>query len=169
MKRSQKIEFQFACDQSWDDMPWHEAERYCERCKHQVLDLTQASWEQIEAASLQGSCGMLRAEQIEPDLIPITMPASVQATLFSLATCVGISTQVSAQSSQPPMEQVEKVPPLQTAPRDTGVITTAVKQDLSVDGGNECKPKGKRSRWYLSRSFPFVKRRVVRTMGRFRH
>lgn len=143
--------------------------RYCELCRKQVFDFSDKSPQQIESLSDGELCGMFRVEQIEPDLVPIEVPFSLKATFLTIGTVLGLElSQVHGQI--PVQNKIERVDDV-SAKSDTmaisgnSIITAKSAENSSCEQVTKCK----RKRYYFSKRFPFIVKRSIITIGRYRH
>lgn len=164
----------FTCNQNWDSMKVTSNGRYCDVCKKEVHNFTNKSVTEINAikSSYGELCGRFNVEQIEPDLIPIDF-AFAKKLKYAAAT---IATFLGLELNQAKAQTVNENPTELNS--ENGTITTneniqngkcvqIVKEDVEeeIEEQPNHSVTKKRHRYYLSKRFPFIKKRRYRTMG----
>ncbi|MBK9147528.1 MAG: hypothetical protein IPM12_06885 [Flavobacteriales bacterium] len=163
----------FSCPQRWEDMrPQPDGNRFCGSCAKPVIDFT--AWKDADLrawfAEHPSTCGHFRLEQVEPDLIEITLPAMPRDLMrgaFAALAALSLST-ASAQRTPTDPAPTEQSP----LPRSHAPIF--VSEQRARDGGRCWAEKEstdplaaaeERKRYYLSKRFPFVFRLRCRAIG----
>lgn len=164
---TKNIKITFECNQNWDEMKISGHGRYCESCCKQVFDFSDKPLNEIEKIAKEELCGMFRIEQIEPDLRLIEIPFSVRTSLLTIGTILGLElNQVNGQV----LEKGNKIEKVDLTKADSAVTldtkANGIKANRINDG--ECVNNAIRKRYYFSKKFPFIVKRRIRTVGRFR-
>lgn len=164
---TKNIKITFECNQNWDEMKISGHGRYCESCCKQVFDFSDKPLNEIEKIAGGELCGMFRIEQIEPDLRLIEIPFSVKTSLLTIGTILGLElNQVNGQV----LEKGNKIEKVDLTKADSAVTldtkVNGIKANRINDG--ECVNNAIKKRYYFSKKFPFIVKRRIRTVGRFR-
>lgn len=163
----------FSCPKRWEDMRLlPDGSRFCSSCTKAVIDFT--AWKDAGMhawfAEHPDTCGYFRLEQVQPDLIEITlptMPRDLMRGAFAALAALSLST-VSAQRAPTDVVPTEQVP-LQ---RDHAPVNFP---EQEAEDGERCwaekesiapaAAEVRRKRYYLSKRFPFVFRARYRVIG----
>jgi hypothetical protein len=164
---ARNIKMTFECNQNWDGMKVSGQGRYCESCRKHVFDFSDKPFIEIDKIPNGELCGMFRIEQVEPDLRLIEIPFSVRTSLLTIGTILGLElNQVNGQV----LDNGHKIEKVDLTKADT-VVTHNTKlnsvKTAKIDDG-ECVSRPVRKRYYFSKKFPFIVKRRIRTVGRYR-
>ncbi len=166
----QKIKITFECNQDWEQMRSSGNERFCEFCSKAVYDFSGLSKSEITKMAKGDLCGMFLTEQVDTDLRPIEFPGYLRTSLLTIGTVIGLELK---QANAQPLNPVPKTENVITDTTKTDNLTLS-KQENNIDhsktGSDECKKikKSTKTKYYFSKRFPFIVKRRVRIMGRFR-
>ncbi|MFN7655672.1 MAG: hypothetical protein ACK5PC_20725 [Cyclobacteriaceae bacterium] len=170
IEMDQKIKITFECHQDWEQMKVSGNGRFCEFCAKAVYDFSGQTKSEIKKRAKGDLCGMFLTEQIDTDLRPIEFPGYWRTSLLTLGTVIGLELkQVNGQ-------QLNSVPKIENVITDTTKIDTATlsnqenKITPTKTGSDECEKikKSANTKCYFSKRFPFIVKRRIRTVGRFR-
>jgi hypothetical protein len=161
----------FECDQDWDAMRPTANGRHCAQCDHAVVDFThwerQAMLDHLHANP--GTCGLYTTEQVEPDLVPIAdIGGGLLRGAFAALAALALHT-AHAQAPTPapaPTEQHPVQQPVTT--EEAGEQYDAEEKCWMEKPVKEAAPVRQhgRSKFYISKRFPFVHKRRPRRMGK---
>jgi hypothetical protein len=166
-----------SCSQEWENMPDHDAGKYCNACSKPVLDFTDWSRSEIIGyfKSYPKTCGMFKREDVDTSIIPVNYP-SVRKPMFilGLVTFLGIHSEGFAQST-PVKTSLSGTDSgsknNQPAPVSFSDSVEYIDENgcpvLKVEKKKIVKKNYRRKGFYLSRRFPFVHRKSRRLMGCF--
>lgn len=159
----------FECDQDWGQMTNSGHGRHCEFCKRTVYDFSNKSNEELLSLGKGELCGMFLTEQVETGLIPIETPNYLKTTILTIGTILGLElSQVHGQDlgKGDTIEVVDK----NLINSDTSKVLQAKNQiDTKTWNSDECKNVSRpKTKLYFTKSFPFLVRRKIRTIGRYR-
>lgn len=175
MQQQQGVTLSYACSQDWDDMRPTAHGRHCDQCQHEVYDFTDLSVDEIRALPhTLPLCGRFRAEQIDPSLRPLPLSPLHRIRQFIWATMAMFGLQVHAVRSQhvampPATEQHDGITSRSASNAQATPAPTTVKTSQATDTCITTTPRSAPpKRYYLTSRFPFIVRRPVRTLGRFR-
>lgn len=166
---TRKIEMTFECNQDWEQMKISGHGRHCELCRKTVYDFSNKSIDDVVNVSSGELCGMFLAEQIESDLRPIEVPFSLKTALLTIGTFLGLElSQVHGQDLDQGHRIENVVSDLNKA--DTARTIKTQSEDFKANGLGDCEnvKRPMRSRYYFSKRFPFIVKRRVRTVARYR-
>jgi hypothetical protein len=164
----------FSCPQRWEDMrPMPDGNRFCDSCAKPVIDFTAWKDADLHAWFLEqpDTCGQFRLDQVQPDMIEITLPALPRELMrgaFAALAALSLSA-ASAQRAPADPSPTEQLPthggqaPANAAEQieEDGERCWAEKESIDTLAASE-----KRKRYYLSKRFPFVfKVRRYRVIG----
>jgi len=144
--------------------------RRCELCRKTVYDFTDKPVDSIAKTTTGEWCGMFLAEQIEPGLKPVEFPRSLRAAIFTIGTVLGLElngAQAQTPEKEYKIENVADTTHAHTATPAPAINRTTAHPEASVDCVSLAKSP--RKKYYLSRRFPFIVRRKIIRMGRYRY
>ena len=164
----------FTCNQEWDEMAPSASGRFCDVCSKNVHDFTSKSMKEVEKFSKgQELCGMFSLEQIEPTLVRLEIPHQklFSRILFVTGTILGVHvTEVSGQQ----VAKKDSIENVQHQPNEKSYSNSAESSETvnvpELSGRNECEnvTRPKRKKYYFTRRFPFIVKRISRVVGRYR-
>jgi len=164
-----KIEMTFECNQDWEQMEISGHGRHCELCCRTVYDFSNKSIGEVAKVSNGELCGMFLTEQIHSDLKPINFPFSTRTTLLTIGTLLGL------ELSQAHGQDLDKGHRIESASSQLDKTDSATTIKTSLDefktnGSGDCEnvKRPVRSNYYFSKRFPFIVKRKIRTVGRYR-
>lgn len=185
----EKITLTFSCDQDWEAMQPTRCGRFCSMCSREVHDLTNKTFAEIQKlkAADPSMCGMFTLEQLEPDLIPIEIPAAnaVRCWLATAAAFFGLNLAEARarSSSNAPVEIVIDGAAVSTGEEAIGRSQYLPGDDPTGRDSRKRKPiklfkrkpvkksdtaapaRRKKKKIYFSKRFPFVHIRRARRFG----
>jgi hypothetical protein len=177
MKRDKTIKMTFVCNQDWDAMKVTHNGRYCDVCKKEVFNFANKSVAEINVIKSGQSelCGQFKIEQVETDLIPIdfNVGKKLKYIAASVATFFGLelSSAKAQTENQTPTEITSENNNTTTNENIVnGQCVKIEKQDAELNDreSNINPPIAKRRhKYYLSKRFPFIKKRRTRLMGAY--
>ncbi|NOS93259.1 MAG: hypothetical protein HOP30_15170 [Cyclobacteriaceae bacterium] len=166
----QKIKITFECHQDWEQMRASGNGRFCEFCSKSVHDFSNKSKIEISKIGKEELCGMFLTEQVDTDLRPIEFPGYLRTSLLTIGTVIGLELK---QANGQPLNHPPKIENVVTDTAKTDTLNLS-KQENKIDhsktGSDECEKvkKSAKTKYYFSKRFPFIVKRRVRLMGRFR-
>lgn len=145
--------------------------RFCSVCTKRVIDLTQRSNAEIRQymEAFPDTCGRLRAEQLDPSLVPVSdVMVKARRGFFAALAALSLHGAMAQERvpSAPPLERpsvtVVEDPLLTPVPQKAGPGNV-----VRTNGNPVCpvKPRRPREKWYLTGRFPFLVRRKHINMG----
>lgn len=163
----------FSCDQRWEDMAPAGNDRFCLSCQKPVVDFT--GWERDALVAWfrerPDTCGMFRAEQVDPSLIAMKeVDLGVRKGIFAALAALTLTTaQAQGERSSPAlMEQTDSGAPGRQVERQpnelNGERCWVEKETVTADKPQ--KRSSGRHKLYVSKRFPFIHLKRRRTMGR---
>lgn len=178
MKNTNHIKMDFVCNQKWEHMKASENGRFCDRCKHEVVDFTNMSMERIRAVKAKNGsvCGHFRIEQVEDlTLIEFKTFKKVRYWFATLTTFLGLELgKAHAQHYRPEVkceitgrcnDSTNTIHVKKANPASEESVCSKDPTDRSI-----YHPETGKKKYYLTKGFPFiVKRRqhVSGVVGRF--
>ncbi|MBK8228813.1 MAG: hypothetical protein IPK70_16750 [Flavobacteriales bacterium] len=163
----------FSCPKRLEEMrSLPDGNRFCESCAKPVIDFT--AWKDADLrawfAEHPDTCGHFRLEQVQPDMIEVTLPAMPRDLMrgaFAALAALSLST-VSAQRAPTDVVPTEQV----SLQRGQSPVSFP---EEKVEDGERCwaekesiappAAEVRRKRYYLSKRFPFVFRARYRVIG----
>jgi hypothetical protein len=165
----------FSCPQRWEAMrPLPDGNRFCESCAKPVIDFT--AWKDADLREWftehPDTCGHFRLEQVQPDMIEVTLPAMPRDLMrgaFAALAALSLSTAAAQRVPNEPAP-TEQVPVTDPDARFGPGYHEAVDEErcwMEKDPAPVAGPVKRRTRLYLSKRFPFVHKAQMRR-GRIR-
>lgn len=157
-----QVKMTFICDQNWDDMKPSPDGRFCDLCKHEVIDFSEKTNHEMDQI-LQGRTGELCGRfKVMPDpniLSQVTTPRPFKMAAFfgSLLFAISVKTLNAQASDKPRTEQTERNHANQTQP-DTIYIHCDSSAQHMANAPDKPKPflTTKRKEYYWTKKFPFI-------------
>lgn len=163
-----------SCPQRWEAMrPQPDGNRFCESCAKPVIDFT--AWKDADLhawfVEQPDTCGQFRPEQVQPDLIEITLPAIPRELMRGALAALAALSLGTASAQRTPTD---------LAPTEQSLLQRShapmIVSEQRAEDGERCWAEKEstdplaaveeRKRYYLSKRFPFVfKARRFRVIG----
>jgi len=91
MKRAiNNVELTFSCPEKWENMSDVGENKYCEQCRHIVLDFTKLSQEELNDAARKCSgrlCGRFRSSQMSSRFLKYAAASAMAASILAGTSC----------------------------------------------------------------------------------
>ncbi|MCX6181800.1 MAG: hypothetical protein NT150_07725 [Bacteroidetes bacterium] len=174
MGNSYKTKYGIECSQTWESLEKKSTScSYCKGCNKDVIDFT--GWERKDILKhykdQPQTCGYFNLNQVDPSMVEFTLPEVKKYFKISIAASLLLSTSVAAQDSLKQSvqhEQLENKSNSDSASIVRQTCVSAIIRDAENKNKEEkvAEDKNKRTKYYLSRRFPFIhKRRLRYVMG----
>jgi hypothetical protein len=103
------VELSFTCPQKWEAMVDVGNNKYCQNCKHLVVDFTKLTQSEYDDAIKNAPgrlCGLFKSSQMNPTLLKyVAAAAAITASVLVPTSCAS-DDPLSEKQKEPPVEQI---------------------------------------------------------------